>query len=85
MTSSSSTLVDNLSEGIHSIKCKYGHYNKKCETCRIKYKDYECCLKYTKAFLILYKFLCCNKNYQKSLMKILKRDLLIRTHFLTMI
>ena len=31
MTRSLSNLVNNLSEGIHSIKCKYGHDDKKCE------------------------------------------------------
>ena len=29
------------------IKCKYGHDNKNCKTCGIKYKDWECCLEYT--------------------------------------
>ena len=29
-------LADNLSEGIHKIKCKFGHKDKKFETCRIK-------------------------------------------------
>ena len=38
MASSLSNLVNNLSEGIHRIKCKYGHDDKKCETCGIKYK-----------------------------------------------
>ena len=36
MASSLSNLVHNLAEGIHKIKCKYGHYNIK--TCGIKYK-----------------------------------------------
>ena len=31
MTSSLSNLIYNLSEEIHRIKCKFGHYNKKCE------------------------------------------------------
>ena len=31
MTRLLSNLVNNLSEGIHSIKCKYGHDDKKCE------------------------------------------------------
>ena len=35
MKSSSSNLVNNLAEEIHEIKGKYGHKNKKCETCRI--------------------------------------------------
>ena len=38
MASSLSNLVNNLSEGIHRIKCKYGHDDKKCETGGIKYK-----------------------------------------------
>ena len=37
MTSSLSNLVNNLSEGLHRIKCKLGHNEKKCETCGIKY------------------------------------------------
>ena len=36
MTSSLSNLLDNLSEGIHKIKCKYGHGDKKNETFGIK-------------------------------------------------
>ena len=44
---------------------------KKCETCGIKYKNCDSFLEYTnfKDNLIEYKCLCCNKNYQKSLMK----------------
>ena len=44
----------------HKTKCKYGIGNEKCETCRIKYKDCECCLKYTsvKEDLMEYKCLC---------------------------
>ena len=38
MVSSLSNIVNNLSEGIHKIKWKYGHDDKKCQTCRIKYK-----------------------------------------------
>ena len=44
MSSLLSNLVNNLSEEIHKIKCKYGHDDKKRETCRIKYKDCECFL-----------------------------------------
>ena len=36
MGSSLSHLVYNLSEGIHQIKCKYGHNDKKYEACGIK-------------------------------------------------
>ena len=32
MKNSSTNVVNNLSEGIHKIKCKYGHNDKKCET-----------------------------------------------------
>ena len=38
VASSLSNLVNKLSEEIHKIKCKYGHNERKCETCRIKYK-----------------------------------------------
>ena len=63
MTSSFSNLVNSLSEVMHRIKCKLGHHNKKCETCRIKYKCCDCFLEYTnfKENLIEYKF--CNKSY----------------------
>ena len=37
MASSLSKLVNNLSEGIHKFKYKYGHDDKKCETSGIKY------------------------------------------------
>ena len=38
MASSLSNLVDSISEGIYKIKYKSGNSDKKCETCRIKYK-----------------------------------------------
>ena len=42
-----SNLVDNLSEGIHKIKCKYVRQDdKKCESCRIKYKYCDCFCEY---------------------------------------
>ena len=63
---SSSNLVNNLSKGIHRIKCKFGHNDKKCETCEITYKYCDCFLEYKnfKDDLIEYTCLCCNKNYQ---------------------
>ena len=63
IASSLSNLVNNLSKGIHRIKCKFRHDNKKCETCRIRYKYYDCFLKYTsfKDDLIEYKCLFCDK------------------------
>ena len=47
MASPLSNLVNNLSEEIHKSKCKYGHDDKKCKTCRIKYKCCVCFLEYT--------------------------------------
>ena len=38
MASLLSNLVNNLSEGVHRIKCKYEYDDKKYETCRIKNK-----------------------------------------------
>ena len=46
MESSLSNLVNNLSEGLHRIKCKLGHDDKKCETCGIKYKHCDYFLEY---------------------------------------
>ena len=64
MASSLLNLVNSFAEGIHESKCKYGHYDKNCETCGVKYKDWECCLKYAKIKnnLVEYKCSCCNKN-----------------------
>ena len=42
-----SNLVNNLSEGTHTIKCKFGHDDKKFETCGIKYRYCDCFLEYT--------------------------------------
>ena len=36
MASSLSNLVNNLAKEIHKVKYKYGHNDKKCETCGIK-------------------------------------------------
>ena len=47
MASSLSNLVNNLSEGIHGIKCKFKRDDKKCETCGIKYKYCDCILDHT--------------------------------------
>ena len=47
MASSLSNPVNSFSEGTHKIKCKYGHDDKKCETCEIKYKNCDFVLKYT--------------------------------------
>ena len=66
LASSLPNLANNLSEGIHGIKCKFGHDDKKCEPCGIKYKYCDCFLEYTnfKDDLMEYNCLYCNKNYQ---------------------
>ena len=46
MASPLSNLVSYPSKRIHRIKCKYGHDDKKCEICRIKYKYCNCFLEY---------------------------------------
>ena len=46
MTSSLSNLVNIISEGLHRIKRKLGHNNKKYEICGIKYKYCDCFLEY---------------------------------------
>ena len=76
MASSLSNLANNLAEGIHKIKCKYGHTDKNYETCIIKYKDCYCFLEYTnvKDGLIEYKCLCCNSDYQKTFDENLKKQ-----------
>ena len=47
VASSLSNVVNNLVGGIHQIKYKYGHDNKTCEKCGVKFKNFECCLEYT--------------------------------------
>ena len=71
MASSLSNLVNNLSEGIHRIKCKYGHDDKKCEICGIKHKYCNCFLEYGnfKDDFIECKYLRCSKNINTTLMK----------------
>ena len=60
MASSLSNLFKNLSEIIDKLKCKYGHHDKKCENCGIKYKYCNYFFEYTnlKDDLIEYKCLC---------------------------
>ena len=88
MASSLSKLVNNLSEGIHEIKCKYKHDDKKDETCRIKYKDFHCFLESTnfKDNLTQYRCFCCNRNSHKVFDGDLKGQLfLTHTILLTVI
>ena len=42
-----SSLANNLAEGVHKMKCKYEHNNKKCETWGIKYKYRDCFIENT--------------------------------------
>ena len=76
MARSLSNLGNNLSETVHRIKCKFRYYDEKCETCRIKYKYYNCFPECTnfKDELIEYKCLCCNKNYQHKFDEKLKEQ-----------
>ena len=76
MASSFWNLVNNLPEGLHRIKCKLGHDDKKYETCGIKYKYCHCFLKYTnfKDDLTEYKCLVCNNNCQTKLDEKLKEQ-----------
>ena len=84
MTSSLSNLVNNLSEEIHKTKCKYGHDDKKCETCVIKCKYCDCFLEYLifKDDLRGYKCLCYNENYQHKFDENLKEQFINNTNFL---
>ena len=41
-----SNLVNNISEGIHTIKCKYWHGDKKCASCGIRCEVCDCFLEY---------------------------------------
>ena len=78
LASSISNLVNNLSEGIQKIKCKYRHDDKICETCGIKYKYCGCFLEYINLQddLIEYKHLYCVGNYQQKFDKKLKERFL---------
>ena len=69
MASSLSNLVNNLSERLRRIKCKFRHGNRNCETFGIKYKYCNCFLEYTnfKDDLTEYKCLSCTKSYQQKL------------------
>ena len=83
MARSLSNLVNNLSAGIHKIKCKYGHDDKKNQTCGIKYIYCDCFFKYTnfKDDLIEYKCLCYNKNDQQKFDEKLKKRFLNKYKF----
>ena len=72
----SNLVNNNISEGIHRIKCKYGPYgDKKCATWGIKYKLCNWFFEYInfKDDLTEYNCLCCNKNYQQKFDEKLKQ------------
>ena len=75
MATSLPNLVKNLSEGIHRIKCKYKHDDKKCETCELNISIATVFLntQILKNVLIEYKCLYCNKNYQQKFEEKLKK------------
>ena len=58
------------------MKYKYKYNNKKCNTCRIKYKYCKCFLEYTlfNDDLMECKCTCCNNNYQKKIDEKLKEQ-----------
>ena len=76
MTSSLSNLFNNLSDGIHRIKFKFEHDNKKCETQGIKYKYCNYFLEYIsfKDDSIEQKCLCCKEGYQRKFHEKLKEQ-----------
>lgn len=47
MARSLSSLADNIAERIQQLKCKCRHDDKKCETCKIKWKDGAGVVEYT--------------------------------------
>ena len=87
MTGLLSNLVNNLSEGIHKTECKYGHVDKKCKTCIVKYKYCNRFLEYRnfEDDLIECNFNVLTKIIDKSLMKRKVSDFLIHNSCLTRI
>ena len=77
MARSWSNLVNNLSEIIRTIKCKYRHSNKKWETCGIKYvlRLFSWTDKFWRWFNAN-KCLHCNKNHQQKFDEKLKERFL---------
>ena len=75
MVSSLLNLVNNLSERIHRIKCKYRHDEKQFETWGFKYKYFDYFVEWThfKDNQIEYKCLYCNKTYQHMFYENLKQ------------
>ena len=67
MARSLSNLANNLSEGIHKIRCKYEHNDKIYRICGATYKVSDYFLEYTNFNddVIAYKYLFFNKSYQQ--------------------
>ena len=63
MVSSLLNLVNNAFEGIYRIKCKFGHNDKKCETCKIKHNNIQTHDKKWETFKIQYKYYECFLKY----------------------
>ena len=79
----SSSLVNNLCEGSHRVKGKFGHCDKNSETFRIKCKYCDWFHEYTyfKDDLIKCRCLYCNKNYQHMFDENLKERFFIAHKF----
>ena len=75
IASSLSNLVNTSLKKFIKLNPNRDMIEKRCETGGIKYNDCERCLEYTnvKDDLIVFKCLCCNKNYQKKCDKNLKK------------
>ena len=83
MANSLSSLVNDISKGIHKVIFKYRHNYKKCQTSQIRYKYCDSFLEYTnfKDDLIKCECLCCNKNYQQMFGGKLKKRFINRYKF----
>ena len=77
MASSLLNLVDNLSEGIHKIKCKFGHDDKNLKLAELNINISTVFFEYTnfRDNLIEYKCLCCSKNYQNKFDETLEKQI----------
>ena len=71
MSSSLSTIVDNLPKGTYRIKCKYEHNNQNVRNVELNTKILSD-LEY-KNNLLLSKCFCSNRNYQKRFDENLKK------------
>ena len=72
-----------FSERIHTVKCKFGHGDRKCVTCGIKYKHCDCFVEYTTSEddLVEYRYLFCHRKYQNKFDEKLKERVFNRYKF----